>query len=429
MIPRKYYHEDKEELAHYIDNSTLNERLFEGFLRVKTTYEGGPRVLHPLILFNEAYYYASKVCMDQYPELDINGEYLDDFMIHHPDELSRDIVFAFVYVILCAMQYPPKKAMRFRSLLYEKMGFENEYLSEILCAGNGRIRDIGYSDDHLCNGVIYDLFVDYSEIDWKEATDGFKPYYINQYISRAWDLSYQIDMIDAIKTQYLNLDPVTDDSFNTRTADFIRMKWTGLMSEKDSLKEENPEEFNKVFPKEKVEIPAAVEPVIEELPFTAPEDYSECPPPFDDLPFSVSPEESYPLEDSIYEDLTKKIKSLEKELEDAETSITERDAEIAELRKQNEDLLKPSDSEISAGRTRAVVSAVIFDLMKLAKGQRHGTNITQSKAAKIISYLTDFSDESIRQGLSKATLNSDNGEEIAQIIEAFKSIGIEIKID
>ena len=120
------------------------------------------------MIFNEAYYYASKVNLDQYPELEIDNDFILDFMSRYDDKLSKDIVFAFVYVILGCMKTPPKKVKRFNHLLWDKIGFEGEYLSEILCAGNGRISEIGHTDFAVTNGYIEEPFTYYNEVDWEE---------------------------------------------------------------------------------------------------------------------------------------------------------------------------------------------------------------------------------------------------------------------
>lgn len=113
MVPRKYIFEDADAMSDYLDDSYFNGKLLNAVLTTTNNLSHPSLNMEMLDLFNEAYYNATRVLFEQYPEIDIRRSYLDHVRACVGDDYTRDVVFAMVYVILNRLENRPEKRSGF----------------------------------------------------------------------------------------------------------------------------------------------------------------------------------------------------------------------------------------------------------------------------------------------------------------------------
>ena len=201
MIPRKYIYEDADSMSRFLDHSKFNGFLLDGLLEYMNSNPNRTLTLDPLGFFNEVYYFANRIMFEPFPEIDIRNRFIGECMDHTQDVITRDIVFAMLFVVLDRLRDMPGKAVRFCNQLEVIYNYRDGYLGNFYSLSSDCERADLYSDWNWTPPAV-DAYVLFGSVDdWREATDGFKYDFIKAYYDSCNDVQDQYYVMDDIFKQ------------------------------------------------------------------------------------------------------------------------------------------------------------------------------------------------------------------------------------
>lgn len=414
MVPRKYIFEDADAMSDYLDDSYFNGKLLNAVLTTTNNLSYPSLNMEMLDLFNEAYYNATRVLFEQYPEIDIRRSYLDHVRACVGDDYTRDVVFAMVYVILNRLENRPEKAERFCSQLEIIYSFGKGYLDDIINAKRVCEYQRIYSDwDWTPPAVdLYEVFG--TPTDWKEATDDFKLENIKSYMEHCITVDASYEVLSDIQ-KALHAEKKKDkDAYSANLLTKVAMMLSEIKREKDVS-----DSIKKVKAMQTEPDP----PLTLTTEFHA-QDY-------------VEGEEPEPEEDKDAEiaRLNGIIEEKDKEIAKAKESYAEleginKDA-MKLLGEMKEKFLKEAEidpDDVAGERTLAITTITLVKILKAAGMGKDAGGYDDTNVAKLINYFTKFSPNTLRKQVPKTKIPKTALKEVKKVNELLKAVNLDISI-
>lgn len=415
MVPRKYIFEDADSMSHYLDKSKFNGILLDGVLTLTANPMYPPLKLEMLQVFNEAYYYATRVLFEKFPELDVKHGYLEDCANSIGDEFTRDVIFAMVYIILSRLEFEPDKATRFCNQLQIVYQYKNGYLEEITNVWRKCYNSNIYSDWDWCPPAVdlYELFG--TETDWREATDNFNLDNIKSYLEQCVTASGKFEVISDIHTQLFALQKETPDSYPSNLLTNVAMLYSEAKRQKEDEEKKWEEDREAQGPPLNAEI---LDP--------------------EDIPFIDDPDGKAVLEEKnaeierlngVIDSTTEQLKEANAMLSEIRPQLEKALTELAELREKdaNEPVIAPDD--VPGERTLCITTITLVKILRAA-GMGHGVgDYDNTKVAELITYFTKQSTDRIRKQVPKTRIPGTAKKEVAKVNKMLKDVNLDISIE
>lgn len=414
MVPRKYIFEDADAMSDYLDDSYFNGKLLNGVLTMTNKLSYPTLSMEMLDLFNEAYYTATRVLFEQYPEIDIRRNYLDYTKSYVHDDHTRDVIYAMVYVILSRLDDRPEKAERFCSQLQNIYSYSAGYMDDIINAG--RVCEYqGIHSDWDWTPPAVDLYEVFgTPTDWKEATDDFKLENIKSYMEHCITVDARYEVLSDIQ-KALHAEKKKDkEAYSANLLTKVAMMLSDVKREKDVQ-----DSIKKVK-----ELQTEPDP-----PLTLPTEFH--------AQDYVEGEEPEPEEDkdAIIAELNKKIENLLAELthSEEETESLKKDLGwaneiIEDLKNKQAEESEEDPDDVPEVRTQKVVTNVLFAILKKAGMGGDSIDYNKTDVADLIHYLTGFSSNTIRQTLTYPRTTSSSNKEVKIAKALLKKVNLELSI-
>lgn len=414
MVPRKYIFEDADAMSDYLDDSYFNGKLLNGVLTMTNNLSYPSLSLEMLELFNEAYYIATRVLFEQYPEMDIRRNYLDYTRRSVQDDYTRDVIYAMVYVILCRLENRPEKAERFCVQLSNIYSYSAHYMEEIISVDRVCEYQHIYSDwDWTPPAVdLYEVFG--TPTDWKEATDDFKLENIKSYMEHCITVDARYEVLSDIQKALHTERKKNKDAYSANLLTKVAMMLSSVKSEKDVA-----DSIKKVK-----ELQTEPDPP---LTITTPlhaQNYVE----------GEEPEPEFD-KDAEIKRLNDVIASKDDELAAAKKSYEELEginkdamALLEEMKKKflNEAEIDPDD--LVGTRTLAISTITLVKILKAAGMGKNAGGYDDTNVAKLINYFTQYSPNTVRKQVPKTKIPKTAAAEVAKVNALLKAVNLDISI-
>ncbi len=415
MVPRKYIFLDADSMAHYLKGSDFNGLLLNGVLTIKNRQQYPMLYMDTLPIFNEAYYYATRVLFEQFPEMDIMRDYINDCTARIKDDVAPHVIFAMVYIILSSLSDIPDKAKRFCNQLQNIYRYRDGYMDEITSVWRECDRR-GIHSDWDWYPPIIDCFENReAPVDWKDATDDFNFDNIQSYMDCCVVANTKYDILSTIQERLLNEHKANPDQYPINLVAKVTLLLTRVREEKEAEDKKWEEER------------AAMGPTIE-AEFIDPKDYVFGRDKYADAVIELKDAEISRL-NGVIEANTDKIK----ELNELAASLQEKlDNALALAKELQGQQIEDDSSETAAdegqGRQK-VITNYLFAILKKAGLGKETVDYNKTDVSKLIHYITGFSSNTIRQTLTYPRLTSAAEKEVKKAAALLKKVNLDISIE
>lgn len=415
MVPRKYIFEDADAMSDYLDDSYFNGKLLNGVLTM-TNNLGYPSLsLEMLELFNEAYYIATRVLFEQYPEMDIRRNYLDYTRRSVQDDYTRDVIYAMVYVILCRLENRPEKAERFCVQLSNIFSYSAHYMEEIISVNRVCEYQGIYSDwDWTPPAVdLYEVFG--TPTDWKEATDDFKLENIKSYMEHSITVDARYEVLSDIQKALHAERKKNKDAYSANLLTKVAMMLSNVKSEKDVADSIKKVKQLQTEP----DPPLTLTTEFHAQNFVEGETESK-----EDEKDAEIARLNGIIEKNNQDlhEINETVASLNSQLDDALVQVKELTEKAALLTEED-------DNDVPDERTQKVVTNYLYKILQLAGMGGKSKDFHKTDAADLIHYITGFSTNTIRTSLTYPRNASTAKKEIAAVKKLLKTVNLDISID
>jgi len=414
MVPRKYIFEEADAMSEYLDDSAFNGILLNAVLTTTNNLQYPPLKLEMLDLFNEAYYNATRVLFEQYPEIDIRRNYLDYCLSYIGDEHTRNIVFAMVYMILSRLEHGPDKASRFCTQLQNIYDYKNGYLDDITSVWRTCYNRNVYSDwDWTPPAVdLYEVFD--IKTDWKEATDDFKLDNIKSYLEHCITVDARYEVLSDIQKELHAERKKNENAYSANLLTKVAMMLSDIKREKDVEDSIKKVKALQTEPDPPMDFSAE---------FHA-QDYVE----------GEEPEPEVDKDAEIVR-LNGIIEEKDKEIAAAKKSYDELDAinkdAMKLLGEMKEKFLKEAEidpDDVAGERTLAITTITLVKILKAAGMGKDAGGYDDTNVAKLINYFTKFSPNTLRKQVPKTKIPKTALKEVKKVNELLKAVNLDISI-
>lgn len=414
MIPRKYIFQEADAMSDYLDDSAFNGILLNAVLTTTNNLHYPPLQMEMLELFNEAYYNATRVLFEQYPEIDIRKNYLDYCLSYVGDEYTRNVIFAMVYMILSRLEHGPEKASRFCTQLQNIYNYKNGYLDDITSVWRTCYNRNVYSDwDWTPPAVdLYEVFG--IQTDWKEATDNFKLDNIKSYMEHCITVDARYEALTDIQKALHAERKKNEGAYSANLLTKVAIMLSEIKREKDIA-----DSVKKVKELQTEPNP----PLTMTTEFHA-QNY-------------VEGEDSEPTVDKDAE-----IARLNGIIEEKDKEIAKAKESYAELEGINKDAMKLLDEmkekflkeaeidpdDVAGERTLAITTITLVKILKAAGMGKDAGGYDDTNVAKLINYFTKFSPNTLRKQVPKTKIPKTALKEVKKVNELLKAVNLDISI-
>ncbi len=402
-------------MAHYLKGSDFNGLLLNGVLTIKNRQQYPMLYMDTLPIFNEAYYYATRVLFEQFPEMDIMRDYINDCTARIKDDVAPHVIFAMVYIILSSLSDIPDKAKRFCNQLQNIYRYRDGYMDEITSVWRECDRR-GIHSDWDWYPPIIDCFENReAPVDWKDATDDFNFDNIQSYMDCCVVANTKYDILSTIQERLLNEHKANPDQYPINLVAKVTLLLTRVREEKEAEDKKWEEER------------AAMGPTIE-AEFIDPKDYVFGRDKYADAVIELKDAEISRL-NGVIEANTDKIK----ELNELAASLQEKlDNALALAKELQGQQIEDDSSETAAdegqGRQK-VITNYLFAILKKAGLGKETVDYNKTDVSKLIHYITGFSSNTIRQTLTYPRLTSAAEKEVKKAAALLKKVNLDISIE
>ena len=415
MVPRKYIFLDADSMAHYLKGSEFNGLLLNGVLTIKNRQQYPMLYMDTLPIFNEAYYYATRVLFEQFPEMDIMKDYINDCTARIKDEVAPHVIFAMVYIILSSMSDIPDKAKRFCNQLQNIYRYRDGYMDEITSVWRECDRR-GIHSDWEWYPPIIDCFENReAPVDWKDATDDFNFDNIQSYMDCCVVANTKYDILSTIQERLLDEHKANPEQYPINLVAKVTLLLTKVREEKEAEDKKWEEER------------AAMGPTIE-AEFVDPKDYVFGSDKYADAVIELKDAEITRL-NGVIEANTDRIK----ELNELAAGLQEKLDKALTLAKELQDQQPEEDSSDYADEegqgTQKVITNYMFAILKKAGMGKETADYNKTDVANLIHYFTGLSSNTIRTTLTYPRLSSSSSKEVKKVEALLKKINLDISIE
>lgn len=415
MVPRKYIFEDADSMSDYLKESEFNGLLLNGVLTLKNKRQYPMLYMDTLELFNEAYYYATRVLFEQFPEMDIMKEYIDECSARIRDEVAPHAIFAMVYIILSRLSDEPDKAKRFCTQLQNIYRYRDGYMDEITSVWRECDRR-GICSDWEWYPPIIDCFENReAPVDWKDATDDFNFDNIQSYMDCCVVANTKYDILSTIQERLLDEHKANPEQYPINLVSKVTLLLTKVREEKEAEDKKWEEER------------AAMGPTIE-AEFIDPKDYVFGSDKYADAVIEMKDAEITRL-NGVIETNTEKIKELNELAAGLQEKLDKALALAKELQDQQpEEDSSDFDDEEGQG-TQKVITNYLFAILKKAGMGNETVDYNKTDVANLIHYFTGLSSNTIRTTLTYPRLSSSSSKEVKRVEALLKKVNLDITIE
>ena len=420
---------EKTELDEYLDKSDLNNDLYEVLLQVREPDSSTGRYvlkIPPLMVFNEAYYQAGRAMADKHPEEDFYGNYFYDTKSHMVRAYETDLVLSMVYVIVGSQKNLTRPQQRFLKCIEAKIGKDPWYfpffkalLDKYDAAGTKFETEFAKPEVDIAK---------LNMIDWRSETSNYNIDCINALVKLANTKAERLAVVDSLMAYYKN--DVSANEFDFLFEDdlmptFVQLRESILGSADDVTSDEQNKE-------PEPENPLAIRVVELENQISR---LQEC---IGDLTMQnkelkqiQSDERSIKIRDLIREIRQYPMQTQIQMLTMMRSLVADIDENWIEKFKAEEDRLQTlaaNDNEASAKKNLCLGAAtdLMVILLKKANIAKYADN---TKMAALISILTDYSKEKIRQRISDTTpLPKLHKAEVDSVNSILEDLGIDERL-
>lgn len=389
-----------------IDDFIENDPIAEAIYYVLVVIQQSNTTLHLdskyEVLFSEARLKIIQAYNEKHPEIDFDKKYIEKFGQGIFSYLDKEAVFCIIYASLSLCSSLPKNMSLFNNVVYlylQRYGgssinvlptFESLIAEEKKKGHSYIIEDLLGTERHVEQTP--------TTKDWKTLTEYYNEEAIKRCVlSNALTPKERMKTVDAIEAQY-ELDHISDPCLGSRVSIFFFNRLRKLISidlNDGSLPQKSESTRARKLKKE----------------------------------IGEQKEEIIQLKRTI-KDKESEIKELNKTIGEASAEIHILRAKIEKFSEDKSDLKESEEAKVDDEgiRTRKVTTMVLNELFAII---RSGEWVAPSaiNKARAISYLTNFSQEKVRQDLSSTDLlKKGHSKEIDEVKAIFKDIGIELKL-
>ncbi len=415
MIPRRYIFEDADSMSRFLDHSKFNGFLLDGLLEYMNSNPNRTLTLDPLGFFNEVYYFANRIMFEPFPEIDIRNRFIGECMDHTHDVITRDIVFAMLYVVLDRLSDMPGKAVRFCNQLEVIYNYREGYLGNFYSLSSDCERAELFSDWNWTPPAVdaYSLFGNVE--DWREATDGFKYDYIKAYYDSCNDVQDQYYVMDDIFKQLKEYRDSHPDEISKNQ--FDKVSFLHITAKRNKEREDKAEEERKRQEEAAAQLEAEA---AADLP----------------SPEAVEYEKKLAEKDKVIKALNDRIIELGLQIDEKDRDLESQASDIASLSEALEDQKQRILDEIQEdpldepdSRTQRIVTLYLYEILKKAGMGSKESPFNITDVAELIHYLTGFSFNTIRTSLHSGTVPSKSKKEVKEVAKILKKINLSVSIE
>ncbi len=414
----------RQDIDQFLNEPGMNSAIYDALLSVKEPAQFRYALKVPILdIFNEAYGQALRVLLDKHPEEDYYRNYQMNAKKYFQRSYEAELVFCVVYTLLYFSRVDTPNVKRFMQNLYRRFEHNAAYFPTFLKLIEDTYSSPFYDPDrdrvYLHTDAISkdELF----SIRWDAATLSYNEAIIWEYLRAAPDLEYQLAIMKHIRESY---------EFNTVLND-------------NQLEDLNPlfdrtEKICKSHPKQPTPLPVieVQYPKEEESDNEAP-DVSTA-----DIQNAALREQIGSLTEQI-RNKDAEIQSLHSSLDNANKTIAEREETIQQLMNLNDKSVKLlnemeqkylNDSEIDPDdildeRTMTITTIVLVKILKAAGMGVETGGFDDTDAAKLISYFTKYSPNTIRKQVPKTKIPKTAAKEVSKVKQLLKASNLDISID
>ena len=205
LLPKELVYKDRMSIDDFIEDDELNNDIYEVLLKVREAdSETGRYVLKiPLILvFNEAYYQATKAMHDKHPEEDFYSNYFFDAKSHLVRAYETDLILSITYALVAAQANITRAQKRFLTCIENRIKDDKwyfPYFKELVQRYNEEGKEF--------NTKFEFAELDYSRLEllnWKDETNQYNTLHIQAFIDFYDKPSDKLAVLDSIEKQYLD---------------------------------------------------------------------------------------------------------------------------------------------------------------------------------------------------------------------------------
>lgn len=414
MIPRRYIFEDADSMSPFLDHSKFNGFLLDGLLEYMNSNPNRTLTLDPLGFFNEVYYFANRIMFEPFPEIDIRNRYIGECMDHTHDVLTRDIVFAMLFVVLDRLRDMPGKAVRFCNQLEVIYNYREGYLGTFYSLSSDCERAGLYSDWNWTPPAV-DAYILFGDVeDWREATDGFKYDFIKAYYDSCNGVQDQYYVMDDIFKQLKEYRDSHPDEISKNQ--FDKVLFLHITAKRNKEREDEAEAERKRQEEETAKAAAEPEvPALSEKESELQSQLAERDAEIDRLNKDIEHKNAYIREHNGKEsELASKLR-ISEDL-------------VAELREQLQAFSEEDSADEVGVRTQKVVTNYLFSILKKAGLGNETVDYNKTDVADLIHYLTGFSTNTIRTTLTYPRTSSSSSKEVKKVEALLKKVNLDISI-
>lgn len=368
-----------------------------------------------LPIFNEAYYYATRVLFEQFPEMDIMKDYINDCTARIKDEVAPHVIFAMVYIILSSLSDIPDKAKRFCNQLQNIYRYRDGYMDEITSVWRECDRR-GIHSDWEWYPPIIDCFENReAPVDWKDATDDFNFDNIQSYMDCCVVANTKYDILSTIQERLLDEHKANPEQYPINLVAKVTLLLTKIREEKEAEDKKWEEER------------AAMGPTIE-AEIIDPNDYVFGSDKYADALIELKDAEIKRL-NGVIETNTTKITELNDLATDLQKKLDQALALAQRLEDQISGEVPIDENEVLEGRTLHVLTVTLVKILKEAGMGRESHGFDDTAAARLIGYLIKYSPNTIRKIVPKDKCPKRSAEEVTKVNKLLREANLRISIE
>ena len=400
LLPKELVYKDRMTIDEFIDDDELNNDIYEVLLQVRepdSTLGRYVLKIPPVLVFNEAYYQATKAMHDKHPEEDFYSDYFYDAKSHLVRAYETDLILSITYVLVAAQADITRAQKRFLTCVENKIKDDKWYFPYFKQLVQK------YADE----GKTFHTQFEFAELDlsrlelinWKDETNQYNTLNIQAFVDFYDKTEDKLAVLDCIERHYLE-DIKKDDweyIFLPDIKSFLKeFRNTITTTASATPVEEKKEPENPLAPKV-----AVLETQVEKLKARIGELTVEN----EDLKKTQSEERAIKIRDIVWEAKNYPPSIQISILNLLRSLIADQDENWIEKFKAEEDRLakmNSSENEIPAKRTLClgVATDLMIILLKKAGITAYADN---TKMANLIAAVTDYAPEKIRQRISNTS--------------------------
>ena len=204
LLPKELVFKDKTSIDEYIESDELNNDIYEVLLQVREADSSlGRYVLKiPLVqVFNEAYYQATKAMHDKHPEEDFYSNYFYDAKSHLVRAYETDLILSVAYVLVAVQENIGRPQKRFLSCIESKIKNDTWYFPFYK-----QLVEKYQSEGKTFNTTFEFTDIDFDALDsknWMEITHKYDKACIQSIIAFSDAPAVKLKFLNAIEKQYL----------------------------------------------------------------------------------------------------------------------------------------------------------------------------------------------------------------------------------